>query len=125
MSSDERRANDLAQMKGTSSWLTTLALKTEHYDLNKREFHDGIRLRHRWPLKYLPTTCVCGKGFSSDHTMSCAKGRPVTEEDDRIESGVRFSCDISGVQNEKLLHHNFLTWIFKNFNLHTTVVYLM
>ena len=74
MSSDERRANDLAQMEGASSWLTSLPFKTENYDLNKREFHDGIRLRYRWSHKYLPATCVCGKSFTPDHAMSCAKG---------------------------------------------------
>ena len=47
MSSDERRVNDLAQMKGASSWLTSLPMKSENYDINKREFHDGIRLRYR------------------------------------------------------------------------------
>ena len=44
MSNDERRANDLAQMKGASSCLTSLLLKSENYDVNKREFHDAIWL---------------------------------------------------------------------------------
>ena len=38
MSEETRRANDLAMMKGASSWLTTLPLKSENFVLNKREF---------------------------------------------------------------------------------------
>ena len=31
-------------------------------------------MRYRWQLNYFPTTCVCGKAFSTDHAMLCCKG---------------------------------------------------
>ena len=60
MTLDQRKANELSCMKGASSWLTSLPLKAENFVLNKREFHDAIRLRYRWHLKFMPTICVCG-----------------------------------------------------------------
>jgi len=74
MSPDQLRTNDLAQLKGSSSWLTSIPLKEENLLLNKREFFDGISLRYRWPIKFLPTTCVCGIKFDIDHAMTCKKG---------------------------------------------------
>ena len=70
---EQLRANDLAKMRGASSWLTTLPLKSENFDLNKREFYDAPSLRYRWTPKYLPSTCPCGKRFDVDHAMSCMK----------------------------------------------------
>ena len=74
MTKEQLRANELNTMKGASSWLTTLPLKSENFILNKREFRDAISLRYRWQLKYLPSICVCGKKFNVDHAMSCMKG---------------------------------------------------
>ena len=42
ISPEQLRANDLAMLKGASSWLTTLPLKSESYNLNKREFYDSF-----------------------------------------------------------------------------------
>ena len=72
-------------MKGASSWLTTLPLKSEIFDLNKSEFYEALSLRYCWTLKYLPSTYPCCKRFDVDHAMSCMKsgtearrsGRPV------------------------------------------------
>ena len=74
MSSEQLRANDLAMMKGSLSWLTTLPLKLENFSLNKWEFYDVLSLRYRWTPKYLPSMCPCGKRFDVDHAMSCMKG---------------------------------------------------
>ena len=68
------QANGLAQMKGGSSWLSSLPLESEGHDLNKREFCDALALRYRWNMKHLPSICVCGKKLSVDHFMSCLKG---------------------------------------------------
>ena len=84
MTKEEIRANDLACMKGASSWLTTIPLKSENFCLNKREFHDAICLRYRWPLKYLPTDCACGKRFNVDHGMSCLKGGFIHQRHDEM-----------------------------------------
>eukprot|EP00794_Sanderia_malayensis_P005044 gene5044-biopygen4106 len=82
MTKEQLRANDLACMKGASSWLTTLPLSSENFVLNKREFYDAIHLRFRWPLKFLPSSCPCGKKFDIDHAMSCAKGGFVYQRHD-------------------------------------------
>ena len=74
MSIDQKRGNDLAQMKGASAWLTSLPLREEGYVLNKREFFDAISLRYRWGVKRLPTNCACGQKFDMDHAMICKKG---------------------------------------------------
>ena len=74
MNKEKIRANDLAQMKGSSSWLNSLPLKSEGNVLNKREFNDALSLRYRWQMKYLPSSCPCGKTFTIHHAMSCLKG---------------------------------------------------
>ena len=30
--------------------------------------------RYKWQLKHLPGNCACGKPFTIDHALSCAKG---------------------------------------------------
>jgi hypothetical protein len=44
MSVEQICANDAAQLKGSSIWLTTLPLVEERYVLSKREFFDTIHL---------------------------------------------------------------------------------
>ena len=55
MNPEELRANDLSRIKGASSWLTMLPLKSENFLLNKRKFYDALSLRYRWTPKYLPS----------------------------------------------------------------------
>ena len=73
MSDDCVRAIEISSMKGASAWITILPLQSEKFALNKREFFDSVKLRSRWPLKYVPSMCPCGKNYSVDHAMSCAK----------------------------------------------------
>ena len=88
MSTEEKRANDLAQMKGASCWLNALPLKSENYTLNKREFYDAICLRYRWHIKYLPSTCACGEAYTIDHAMSCLKGGFIHQRHDEIRDTI-------------------------------------
>ena len=74
MNKEQLRANDVAQMKGASAWLTALPLKAENYTLTKREFFDGLMGRYRWSAKRLPNQCVCGQKFDVDHANTCARG---------------------------------------------------
>lgn len=83
-SREQLRANDLAKMKGGSSWLSTLPFKSENFSLNKREFYDALSLRYRWTLKYLPSVCPCGKRFDTDHAMSCMKGGFIHQRHDDV-----------------------------------------
>lgn len=47
MNDDQKRANEIAQMKGGAQRPTSLPLKFENHLLNKREFHNAIRMRYR------------------------------------------------------------------------------
>ena len=51
MTRAQLRANDIAQMKGASAWLTSLPLEDENFVLNKREFFDTVAMRYWWELK--------------------------------------------------------------------------
>ena len=84
MNPEKLRANDLSRMKGASSWLTILLLKSENFVLNKREFYDALSLRYRWTPKYLPSLCPCGKKYDVDHAMSCMMGGFVYRRHDEV-----------------------------------------
>ena len=93
LNKEQLRANDIAQVKGGSSWLNALPLDEEGYSLNKREFYDAISLRYRWSLKRLPTNCACGKKFTTDHAMGCLKGGFIHQRHDRIRDMVAEMID--------------------------------
>ena len=44
------------------------------FNLNKREFRDGLGLRYDWPITDIPSTCLCGEPFTIDHAIICMKG---------------------------------------------------
>ena len=69
-----KRENEIASMKGSSNWINSLPLKSEGYNLNKREFFDTLPIRYRWTPKRLPKNCACGKKFNIDHALTCMKG---------------------------------------------------
>ena len=84
MSKEMIRANDLAQMKISSAWLTALPLKDEGYTICKRTFFDALALRYRWTLKRTPTNCGCGKKFDVDHEIQCPTGGFVHKRHDGV-----------------------------------------
>ena len=52
---DEQKClNELNREQGVSSWLTTIPLSEEGYDLTKQLFWDLIRIRYGWKLTRLP-----------------------------------------------------------------------
>ena len=71
MSSEQLRANDIAQMKGSSSWLTALPLKQEGYVLSKRhyEFFDALALRYHCMGVEEVTVILCM--WETVHGRSC------------------------------------------------------
>jgi hypothetical protein len=93
MTEEQIRANDIAQLKGSSIWLTALPLVEEGYVLSKREFFDAIYLRYRWQLKRLPSHCVCGKLFTVDHALSCLKGGFIHRRHDEIRDLLAATID--------------------------------
>ena len=112
MNGDQKRANDIAQMKGASNWLTSLPIREENYVLNKREFYDAIRMRYRWPLKFIPTTCACGKRFSVDHALSCLKGGFVHQHHDEIRD--LFGQTATEISNDVEIEPNLLLSLVSN-----------
>ena len=65
---------ELGTEKGASTWLTALPLQEQGFTLNKQEFQDALCLRYGWQLKNLPSHCVCGSVFSTNHAMTCSHG---------------------------------------------------
>ena len=54
--------------------LTVILIKDMDFNLNKREFRNGIRLRYDWEIPDAPSVCVCGDEFTVDHAMVCRHG---------------------------------------------------
>ena len=73
-SDQQKRLNELNQEQGASSWLTTLPILDEGYDLTKQLFWDLIRIRYGWILTGLSTNCECGTKFDIKHALPCKKG---------------------------------------------------
>ena len=69
-----KRMLEFASEKGASTWLTVIPMLEMGFNLNKREFKDGLKLRYDWPFKDNPSKCVCGESFNTDHAMICRRG---------------------------------------------------
>ena len=70
----QRRAMDLAQERGASSWLVALPISEHGFSLHKGAFLDAVALRYNWTPSRLPSNCACGSGFTVEHALSCPKG---------------------------------------------------
>ncbi|XP_066928263.1 uncharacterized protein [Clytia hemisphaerica] len=77
MSRADLKANDIGQTDA-SIWLSALPLKSEGFNLSKREFVDAIFIRYGWPPNRLPTECICGAAFHVDHALCCKVGGLIT-----------------------------------------------
>ena len=73
LTEEQIRLNKLHQEHGSSSWLTTLPLSEEGYNLAKQLFWDLIRICYWWTLTRLPAYCECGKKFDLHHALSAKK----------------------------------------------------
>ena len=67
-----QRAIELAQEKGSSLWPTDLPLHELGLNLNKRGFHDAIKLYYDWPFDDIPSACVCDETLG--HAMIFKRG---------------------------------------------------
>ncbi len=74
LSEDMQRVMALAQERGASSWLTALPLAAQGFSLHKGAFRDAVRIRYGWALENVPSHCVCGAPFTTDHAMTCPTG---------------------------------------------------
>lgn len=84
MSPRDLKINEMAKEVGASNWLTALPLKDFHFNLNKQEFRDSLRLRYGLPIMGLPQFCACGSTYSIDHAMVCKKGGFVSIRHDEV-----------------------------------------
>ena len=71
---DWQRAMIVCSEKGASSWLSTLPIAEHGFALHKGAFRDAICLRYGWRPHLLPVKCICGKGFTVEHALSCPHG---------------------------------------------------
>ena len=85
LSDKQKRLNELNREQRASSWLTTIPLSEEGYDLTKQLFWDLIRIRYGWTLTRLPFNCERGK-FNVQHALSCKKGGFVSLQHNHIRN---------------------------------------
>ena len=74
LTSQLQRAVDLNSEPGASSWLLALPIQEQGFHLNKEEFWDALHLHYGWNLLNIPSHCVCGVSFTSNHAMVCQHG---------------------------------------------------
>ena len=67
-------ARKVAREMGASSWLTALPLQHHGFAIHKGAFWDALALRYGWALERLPSHCVCGKPFDTNHALNCPTG---------------------------------------------------
>ncbi|KAI2492332.1 hypothetical protein MHU86_22238 [Fragilaria crotonensis] len=66
----------IVRSAATGAWLSTLPSLLNGSDLSDEEFRDGVRLRFGLTPTSLPLRCDgCGERFTTEHAMSCRKGR--------------------------------------------------
>jgi hypothetical protein len=61
VSTKTKRILDLAQEKGSGSWLTALPIEALGYTLNKQEFRDSVCLRYGWHIPNTPSFASAGR----------------------------------------------------------------
>ncbi len=99
-----KRAMELAQEKGASSWLTALPIEELGFTLHKRAFQDALALRYNWQPRNCPVTCGCGARFSIEHSLSCPKGGfPPIRHNETRDLTARSDCK-SPSRNNYALH---------------------
>ena len=69
-----KRALELLQPKGTSTWLTSYPSLEHDVYYNQEEFRDALCLRYSWPIKQMPLVCECGKTNDINHALICKLG---------------------------------------------------
>ena len=79
-----QRAVEFMKEKGASSWLSVIPLKEMNYTLNKREFRDAMKLRYGWEFNDIPTVCICGDLFDTDHALICMRGGYIIQRHNEI-----------------------------------------
>ena len=76
-----------------------------HFDLNKSEFRDAVKLRYDWDVPDMPSVCVCGDHFNVGHAMISKRGGFVIQRHNELRDlqaeMLRMVCN--GVETEPVL----------------------
>ena len=70
----QQRSIKVASEKGASSWLVALPIQKHGFSLHKSTFRDALCLRYGWQPSLLPSACVCGHAFTTNHALNCHMG---------------------------------------------------
>ena len=62
---------DMANEKGSSSWLVTLPIESHGFSLHKTALENIISQMYRWQLSFLPTTCIFVQSYIVAHALNC------------------------------------------------------
>ena len=71
---NQKRLNDITQVKGVSNWLKACPINDQGYDLNKPQFWDCVCLRYGWRLTNIPSKCSYRSKMDIQRAMSCKRG---------------------------------------------------
>jgi len=81
---EQQRMLEAVQERGASTWLSCLPISHMGFVLNRQAFTDAMAMRYCLPIPDLPSKCVCGEDFSTQHAMSCLTGGLATARHDHV-----------------------------------------
>ena len=71
---DKQRLVELSCEQGASTWISAVPIAAQGFDLHKSAFRDALCLRYGWQFDGLPSSCVCGNKFTTNHALICHTG---------------------------------------------------
>ena len=92
----ERSISSITKNSSSSS-LTVMPLKRDHFDLSPNEFRDALSIRYQREPIYMPQRCDgCGKNeFNLDHALCCKTGGLITRRHNEIRDLLGEMCQKS------------------------------
>ena len=86
VSPEKRKLLEISIENGASTWLTTLPIKDEGFQLDKQSFWDLLKIRYGYQLSRIPERCPCGSNFDLQHALSCKKGGFVSQRHNTLRN---------------------------------------
>ena len=68
----------------------------------KRDFRDLLRIRYYRPIPGLPSTCVCGKPYTFEHSQQCLNGGFIHQRHNEAQELFAFKCQEAGFKDIEL-----------------------
>ena len=83
--------------------MTTLPLERHGFMFQcKRDFRDLLCLRYHRPVPNLPTTCICGKSYTADHSQQCLRGGFVHQRHNEAQDLFAYECQQAGFKDTEI-----------------------